>query len=125
MRPFTIVLCATSVSLAFLFYSPPVFAADEVCGACDKKVVVAGEYNHGTSDTLLIANAPGSEAAFRDKIHGRSFALAVPNLMAGKYTIEIGLVELECDRVGVRVFDILCGDQVIASNLDIFAAAAQ
>jgi len=107
----------------FSFYSSPVFAADEVCGACDKKVMVTGQYDHGTSDTFLIANAPGNEAAFRDEIHGRSFAITVPDLMAGKYTVEIGLAELQCDHAGQRVFDIFCGDQAIATNLDIFVAA--
>jgi beta-glucosidase len=116
-------LCAGSVLAAFSYLASPVFAADEVCGACDKKVVVTGEYDHGTSDTFLIANAPGNEAAFRDEIHGHSFALTVPDLMAGKYTVEIGLAELQCDHAGQRVFDIMCGDQVIATNLDIFAVA--
>ncbi|HUD84264.1 MAG TPA: glycoside hydrolase family 3 C-terminal domain-containing protein, partial [Candidatus Saccharimonadales bacterium] len=85
--------------------------------------MVTGQYKHGTSDTFLIANAPGNEAAFRDEIHGPNFSLTVPDLMAGKYTIEIGLVELQCDHAGQRLFDIMCGDQVIATNLDIFAAA--
>ena len=116
-------LCATGVAVTFLCLSQPVFAADEVCGACDKKVLVTGAYEHGTSDTFLIANAPGREADFRDEIHGRNFALTVPDLIAGKYTVEIGLVELQCDQPGQRVFDILCGDQVIATNLDIFVAA--
>lgn len=124
MRPFiSFALFSKIVGVAVLGLSLPVFAADEVCGACDKKVMVTGQYDHGTSDTFLIANAPGNEAAFRDEIHGRNFALTVPDLIAGKYTVEIGLVELQCDRAGQRVFDILCGDQVIATNLDIFVAA--
>src|SRR5882672_9128991 len=123
MRPLIIALCLTGASLASLFFSSSAFAAAEVCGACDKKVMVTGHYDHGTSDTFLIANAPGNEASFRDEIHGASFALTVPDLMAGKYTIEIGLVELQCDRAGQRVFDIFCGDQLIATNLDIFSAA--
>src|SRR5882672_1798474 len=86
MRPFiSFTLFSTTAAAAVLFLSSSVFAADEVCGACDKKVLVTGQYDHGTSDTFLIANAPGNEAAFRDEIHGRSFALTVPDLMAGKY----------------------------------------
>src|SRR5882724_1118709 len=124
MRPFiSFILFFTTVAAAVLFLSSSVFADDEVCGACDKKVVVTGQYDHGTSDTFLIANAPGNEAAFRDEIHGKNFSLAVPDLVAGKYTVEIGLVELRGDHVGQRVFDILCGDQLIATNLDIFAVA--
>jgi beta-glucosidase len=113
----------TAVIAAALGFVRPVFADDEVCGACDKKVEIVGQYSHGTSDTFLIANAPGNEAAFRDDIHGREFTLTVPDLPAGNYTVEIGLAELECDHSGQRVFDILCGQQVIATNLDIFAAA--
>ena len=124
MRPFiSFALFSKIVGVAILGLSLPVFAADEVCGACDKKVMVTGQYDHGTSDTFLIANAPGNEAAFRDEIHGRNFSLTVPDLIAGKYTIEIGLVELQCDHAGQRLFDIFCGDQVIATNLDIFVAA--
>jgi len=122
MRPF-ISFTILSTILTVLCCSLPAFADDEVCGACDKKVLVTGQYDHGTSDTFLIANAPGNEAAFRDEIHGQNFSLAVPDLVAGKYTIEIGLVELQRDHAGQRVFDILCGDQLIATNLDIFAAA--
>ena len=70
----------------------------------------------------MIASTRG-EADFRDEIHGREFALTVPDLMAGEYTVEIGLAELDCDHAGQRVFDIVCGDQVIATNLDIFAVA--
>jgi beta-glucosidase len=114
---------STTMFMAVLCFSSPALADDEVCGACDKKVMVTGQYDHGTSDTFLIANAPGEEAAFRDEIHGQDFSLTMPGLIAGKYTIEIGLVELECDHAGQRVFDIICGDQVIATNLDIFAAA--
>src|SRR5258706_10846862 len=126
MRPFlSFVLFTTIVGSIVLGFALPAFAVEEVCGACDKKVVVTGQYDHGTSDTFLIANAPGTEVAFRADIHGRNFALTVPNLMAGKYTIEIGLAELECNHAGQRIFDILCGDQVIATNLDIFVAAGR
>src|ERR1017187_1810008 len=124
MRPFfSFALFSTIVSVALLGLALPIFADDEICGACDKKVMVSGPYDHGTSDTFLIANAPGNEAAFRDEIHGQNFSLTVPDLIAGKYTIEIGLVELQCDHAGQRLFDIFCGDQVIATNLDIFVAA--
>jgi beta-glucosidase len=99
------------------------FSAEEVCGACDKKIVVSGQFEHGTSDTFLIANAPGNEAAFRDDIHGPNFLLTVPDLVPGRYTVEIGLAELQRDKAGQRLFDIMSGGLVIATNLDIFAAA--
>src|ERR1700677_1164562 len=99
------------------------FSAEEVCAACDKKIVVTGQFEHGTSDTFVIQNAPGNEAAFRDEIRGANFVLTVPDLVAGTYILEIGLAELQHDRAGQRLFDIVSGDQVIATNLDIFAAA--
>src|SRR5579863_6878043 len=97
-------LLAAAVTCA----SIPAFAAEEVCGACDKKVLITGQYEHGTSDTFAIANAPGNEAAFRDEIRGPRFTLTVPDLMPGKYTVDIGLVELKFDHPGQRVFDITC-----------------
>ena len=112
--------CLAAMVLSLCF---SVRAEDEVCGACDKKLVVSGQFEHGTSDTFLIANAPGNEADFRDDIHGASFAVSVPDLPSGKYAVEIGLVELQHDQAGQRLFDIVCGEQVIATNLDIFAAA--
>jgi beta-glucosidase len=117
--PIFTVLIAAAVACT----STPAFATEEVCGACDKKVLITGQYEHGTSDTFAIANAPGNEAAFRDEIHGPRFTLTVPDLMPGKYTVDIGLVELHYDQPGQRVFDIKCGDQMIATNLDIFATA--
>ncbi len=120
ISPNRLFTCIAAMVLCLCF---SVSAEDEVCGACDKKLVVTGQFEHGTSDTFLIANAPGNEADFRDEIHGPGFALTVPDLAAGKYTVEIGLVELQHDKAGQRLFDIVCGEQVIATNLDIFAAA--
>ena len=122
-RSISSTLLATSVTVTVLCLSLLACAGDEVCGACDQKLVVSGQYEHGESDTFLIANALGNEAAFRDEIHGASFAISAPDLQAGKYTVEIGLAELRFDKAGQRLFDIVCGDQVIATNLDIFAAA--
>jgi beta-glucosidase len=124
MRPFiSFTVLSATMAVTVLCLSLPASAADEVCAACDKKVIVTGQFQHGTSDTFLIENAPGGEAAFRDEIHGVNFALTVPDLEAGKYTLEIGVAELQFDKAGRRLFDIVCGDQVIATNLDIVAAA--
>ena len=45
------------------------------------------------------------------------------DLPPGKYSALIGLVEVDFTNAGQRVFDITCGGQTLASNLDIFAAA--
>jgi beta-glucosidase len=119
----TLNLLAIGVAAFALCLPAPAGADEEVCGACDAKVVISGQFQHGTSDTFLIANAPGNEAAYRDEVVGTNFVLSVPGLKAGKYTLEIGLVELKYDQAGQRLFDILCGGKAIAANLDIFAAA--
>jgi beta-glucosidase len=123
MNKLKILAAIAVVTAAGGWFSSTVFAADEFCAACDRKIVVTGQFDHGTSDTFLIENAPGNEAAFRDDIHGHSFTVTVPDLEAGKYTVEIGLVELQNGSPGQRMFDIASGDQLIATNLDIVAAA--
>ncbi|HXP61990.1 MAG TPA: glycoside hydrolase family 3 C-terminal domain-containing protein, partial [Dongiaceae bacterium] len=99
------------------------FAAEEVSCACNNKVVVIGQFEHRPFDTFLIAGAAGNEVAFKDEIKGPDFSCSVPELKPGKYTVEIGLAELEFDRPGQRSFDILCGDKALATNLDLFVAA--
>jgi beta-glucosidase len=98
---------------------------DETCAACDRKVFVAGGFQHGRGhESLAIQGAPRrGEEAFREEIYGTNFSLTVPNLPAGKYTIVIGLAEVDFLNSGQRAFDIACGDQMLASNLDIFAVA--
>jgi hypothetical protein len=116
-------LLAAGVPALVLCLPASAVANEEVCGACDAKVVISGQFQHGTSDTFLIANASGNEAAYRDEVVGTNFVLSVPGLKPGKYTLEIGLVELKYDQPGQRVFDILTGSQAIATNLDIFTVA--
>jgi beta-glucosidase len=123
MKKFKILIAIAAFAAGGALFPWTAFSAEEVCAACNKKIVVTGEFQHGTSDTFLIENAPGNEAAFRDDIHGANFVLTVPDLAAGKYTLEIGLAELQQETKGQRLFDIVCGDQKLATNLDIFAAA--
>ena len=40
-----------AIMVAVLCFSRLAFADDEVCGACDKKVLVSGQYDHGFSAT--------------------------------------------------------------------------
>jgi beta-glucosidase len=98
---------------------------EEVCAACDRQVLVSGQFSHGQDwEGLTIAGAPRrAEEAFREEIYGTNFTLSVPNLPAGQYTVQIGLVEIVFTNAGQRVFDITCGNQTLAGKLDIFAAA--
>ena len=117
-------LCALAiVSTAFLSFT--LQAADEVCGACDRKVLVSGEFSHSSADgAVAITNAPRrGEEAFREEIFGPNFSVSVPQLDAGRYTVILGFAEMYFTNAGQRTFDITCGDQIIASNLDIFATA--
>ena len=68
------------------------------------------------------ANWRGEEA-FREEIFGTNFTVSVSSLPAGKYTVLIGFAEVDFTNARQRVFDITCGNQPIATNLDIFAAA--
>ena len=93
--------------------------------ACDRKVLVSGQFEHGRGhESLAIQGAPKrGEEAFREEIYGTNFTVSVPNLPAGKYTVLIGLAEVVYTNAGQRVFNITCGNQTLARNLDLFTAA--
>jgi beta-glucosidase len=101
------------------------FAGEETCVACDRKVLVSGQFEHGRGhESLAIQDAPKrGEEAFREEIYGTNFTVSVPNLPAGKYTVLIGLAEVVYTNAGQRVFNITCGNQTLARNLDLFTAA--
>ena len=98
---------------------------EETCAACDRKILVTGQFQHGRGhESLAIEGAPRrSEEAFREEIYGTNFSVTVPNLPAGKYTVVIGLAEVDFLDAGKRAFDIVCDGQMLAGNLDIFTAA--
>ncbi len=126
----SVVLAAIS-SLSSMF----AFAAEESCASCDKKVTFSGDFTHtrpfgrgfgrgGGSGSIQGALA-GTEDSYRESIVGLSFSAAISGLPDGRYSIIIGMVELGTDNTerGQRVFDISVGDQVLAKDLDIIAAA--
>ncbi|HYA79134.1 MAG TPA: malectin domain-containing carbohydrate-binding protein, partial [Candidatus Nitrosopolaris sp.] len=113
------------VALGGWFAPSPIFGNDEVCVACDKTVRISGEFSHQRAwgvTTIEGATWRGGEA-FREEIYGTNFNLSVSGLPAGKYDVVIGLVEVDFTNAGQRVFDITCGDRLLASKLDIFTAA--
>ncbi len=93
--------------------------------ACGRQILVSGRFSHGRGhESLAIVGAPRrGEEMFREEIYGTNFTLSVPHLPAGKYTVLIGLAEVDYTNAGQRSFDITCGDQTLAHNLDIFTAA--
>ena len=120
----SIILTCLALSTASHFASTA-SATEEICVACDRKVLLSGDVNHARAfGVTVIEGAPRrGEEAFREEIYGTNFTLTVSTLPAGKYTVVIGLAEVDFPNAGQRVFDITCGDQMLASNLDIFAAA--
>jgi beta-glucosidase len=115
------VLAALAVGLS----TTVAFADEESCVACDRKVVVSGQFEHGHGhESPAITGAPKrGEEAFREEIYGTNFTVSVPNLPAGKYTVVLGLVEVVFTNAGQRTFDITCGSRTLAHNLDVFTAA--
>ena len=113
------------VILAAVFSGFPTFAYDETCAVCDREIVVSGDFHHARSvNDLPVQGAAGrTEAAFKEEIYGTHFSVSVPHLPAGRYTVQIGVAEMYFTNAGQRVFSITCDHTVIASNLDIFAAA--
>ncbi len=101
-------------------------ATDEGCKSCSVPVEVTGEFEHykNTADPAVTGMASGdSEAAFREEVYGPNFSITVSHLPAGKYTVVIGEAELFCTVAGQRVFNVSVGNQLIATNYDIFAVA--
>lgn len=56
------------------------------------------------------------DEAFRQGIHGTNFTVTVTDLSPGKYTVRIGLIEVQYTAPGQRVFDITCGKQVLGEQ---------
>ncbi len=117
-------ICYAAVGLLCLLSN---FAAlaDETCVSCDKKVLVTGQFEHRRAWGVTTIQGETSRYgdAFREEIFGTNFTVSVSGLPAGRYTAVIGLAEVDYTNAGQRVFDITCGSQILASNLDIFAAA--
>lgn len=112
-------------ALAVTFMDVRAFADEEICVACDKKVLISGDFSHRRAwgvTTIEGATWRGEEA-FREEIFGTNFTLSVSSLPAGKYTVVIGFAEVDFTNAGQRVFDIARGGQTVVHNLDLFAMA--
>ncbi len=120
IRP-SVLFCAIGLILS----NAPALADEETCAACDHTVQANGQFaHHKTADNLQVAGTtPDSAAAFREEIAGTNFTISVSRLRAGTYTVIIGEAETYFDQAGDRIFNITADDTVIASNLDIIAAA--
>ena len=106
-------------------FCPLARADEELCGVCGREVTVTGEFGHFkvNRNFNIQGAAPENEADYREEIHGANFTITVAHLPAGKYTLVIGEAEDFFTNSGQRIFDISCGNQVIAKNLDVVAVA--
>jgi beta-glucosidase len=120
-------LSITLAALASLERTPAV-AAEETCVSCDRKVSFSGDFVHRRAPArITIEGVPaGTDESYREGIFGSNFTATIPGLPDGKYTIIVGVMEAGTDNTntGQRLFDISVGDQVLAKDLDIIAAAS-
>ena len=100
------------------------FAADEVCSSCGQQVSVTGSFaHHKDNPSTAIEGSAGNLASFREDVNGTNFTVTITTLPAGKYTVVISAVETVASTAGERVFDVTVGEQVLARNFDVLAAA--
>ncbi|HSY43724.1 MAG TPA: malectin domain-containing carbohydrate-binding protein, partial [Candidatus Acidoferrum sp.] len=98
--------------------------ADEIYTSSNYQIILSGDFNHSKLQDATISGAPaGKENLFRWEIFGNQFTLSIPDLTSGKYQVILGFVENYSDHPGGRLFDITCGNQIIAHDLDIFAVS--
>src|SRR5215469_15159622 len=79
-------------------------------------LLLFGQWIHADTDVSAGTGAYPS-------IYGTNFTLSVPNVEHGQYTAVLGFVETEFAGPGQRLFDIEYNGKVVASNVDVFAAA--
>jgi len=119
-------LSITAATIASLARTPAI-AVEETCSTCDKKVTFSGDFVHRRAPGQGgIDGAPaGTENSYREGIFGSNFTATLSGLPDGKYTIIVGMMEAGSDitNTGQRVFTVSVGDQVLAKDLDIIAAA--
>jgi beta-glucosidase len=109
-----------------VFLSIPAARGDEeICVACDKKVLISGDFSHRRAwgVTTIVGATWRGEEAFREEIFGTNFTLSVSDLPAARYTAVIGFAEVDFTNAGQRVFDITSGEKTLVTNLDIITAA--
>ena len=115
---------AAGIMLAALLLSVPATAAEESCTTCGGAVTVSGDFAHHTIDTTPAVSGTGFSAeTYREEVHGLAFTVTIANLPAGRYGVEIGVVETFFKVPGETVFDVRAGDVVLAKDFDPVAVA--
>jgi beta-glucosidase len=123
-------LCPVFARAIVLFFSccysflPAAWAADESCTSCGGKVAVSGDFSHRKDIPYpRIEGVEGNADAYIEDVNGPRFTVTVSNLPAGRYSIEIRAAETTAHAPGERVFTVSAGDDVLAKDFDLFAAA--
>ena len=119
-----IIVCALVVFTGW-FSTVSALSGEEACVACNRSVWVGGDFIHSWVHGIVTIDGapPGMAEAFRESISGPHFTVTVSNLAPGSYVVQLGMVETVSTNAGQRVFDVTCGQQTIARNLDLFVAA--
>jgi beta-glucosidase len=73
--------------------------------------------------TLFSLNCRAANELSTANLYGTNFTISVPNVDAGEYTAVLGFMETDATAAGQRLFDIEYAGRLVASNLDVFAAA--
>lgn len=127
MKPTLHLLMVTFVLCGLCGWQINMIAADrveETCFSCSYRVSVAGSFTHRRENpTIVIEGAGENSGAYREDVNGTNFTVTVTGLPAGKYTVVIGVAETVFGEPGRRVFDVLVGEQALAKDFDIVAAA--
>ncbi len=106
------------------FFGSVAFADEETCASCGQEVRASGDFTHRKDNaSVAIEGAANNAKAFHEEINGKSFTVTIAHLPAGKYTIYIGEVETLQYTTGQRTFDVICGDNMLATDFDIVAKA--
>ena len=118
-------LFSALLATGLLSPAPNAFCADETCAACDRQIHVSGPFGHSTSDGAPILGARGrADEAFREEIYGTQFAISIPNLDPGKYTVTLGEVETHFEAAAQRRFERPMRQPVPGDKLRHFSTAA-
>ena len=111
---------------ALLLSASAMFAADESCTTCGGRVAVSGDFSHRKDPPYPpVQGAAAKAEAYLEDVNGPRFTVTISNLPAGRYTVEIGAAETTVTAAGQRVFTVTAGDEVLATDFDLFAAAGE
>jgi len=118
------IVSGTALAMGTLLLAgSPLWAEDEQCGSCERTVMLSGDFKHVHKSGSVSLVGTTDYRMFAEEIDGDAFALSVPGLPAGQYVAEFAFAETHLTNAGQRSFDIRCGDQWVAQNLDVWRAA--